>query len=62
MSPISDVIAINNEKEFVRTIYAGNAIQTVTSTDPISLMTIRGTSFPPVANTGGSPVTEEGKY
>ena len=44
----------------MRTIYAGNAIQTVTSSDPISLITVRGTAFPVSATTGGSASIEDG--
>lgn len=32
---------------FVRPIYAGNAILTVQSTDPVKIITLRGTSFQP---------------
>lgn len=45
---------------FVRPIYAGNAILTVQSTDPIKLLTVRQTSFPPAAQEGGSASIEEG--
>ncbi|KAJ1674057.1 Electron transfer flavoprotein alpha-subunit, partial [Spiromyces aspiralis] len=43
---ISDVIGIESQDTFVRPIYAGNAIATVKSTDPIKVLTIRTTSFP----------------
>lgn len=46
---ISDVTSIESEDTFVRPIYAGNAILTVQSTDPLKLLTIRGTSFQPAA-------------
>ncbi|XP_003386426.1 PREDICTED: probable electron transfer flavoprotein subunit alpha, mitochondrial [Amphimedon queenslandica] len=59
VAPISDIIGINGEREFVRTIYAGNAIQTVTSSDPVSLITVRGTAFPPSGPTGGSANIED---
>ena len=42
---ISEVMAINGADEFVRPIYAGNAIQTVTSADAKKVMTIRTASF-----------------
>ena len=44
----------------MRTIYAGNAIQTVTSSDPVSLITVRGTAFPPSGTNGGSANVEDG--
>ncbi|XP_042894980.1 electron transfer flavoprotein subunit alpha, mitochondrial isoform X2 [Parasteatoda tepidariorum] len=45
VSPISDVIAIKDTDTFIRTIYAGNAIQTLKALDSIKLLTIRGTNF-----------------
>lgn len=57
---ISDVIAIEGENTFVRPIYAGNAIATVESSDPIKLLTIRGTAFPPAEAAGGSAAVEDG--
>jgi len=45
MSMIADVIKIISPDTFVRPIYAGNAIATVQSNEPIKLMTIRGSAF-----------------
>ncbi|GBN89234.1 Electron transfer flavoprotein subunit alpha, mitochondrial, partial [Araneus ventricosus] len=45
VSPISDVIGIKNADTFVRTIYAGNAIQTLKAKDAVKLLTVRGTNF-----------------
>lgn len=42
---LSDVIAIDKEDIFKRPIYAGNAIATVQSTDPIKVITVRPTAF-----------------
>ncbi|MCD6055419.1 MAG: etfA [Gammaproteobacteria bacterium] len=42
---LSDVITILDERTIERPIYAGNAIETVKSHDPIILMTIRPTAF-----------------
>lgn len=50
---ISEVIGIESADTFVRPIYAGNAIATVTSTDTVKVMTVRGTAFDDAA-TGGS--------
>ncbi|WP_206955905.1 electron transfer flavoprotein subunit alpha/FixB family protein [Trinickia acidisoli] len=44
-SQISDVIAIDSPDTFQRPIYAGNAIATVQSPDPIKVATIRTTAF-----------------
>ena len=37
VSPISDIIGVKDESTFVRTIYAGNAILTLQSTDPVKV-------------------------
>ncbi|KAL2137409.1 hypothetical protein VTI74DRAFT_30 [Chaetomium olivicolor] len=57
---ISDITAIENDKTFVRPIYAGNAIATVESSDAVKVITVRGTAFPaaPVAN--GSAAIDDG--
>ncbi|KAL6247764.1 Electron transfer flavoprotein alpha-subunit [Rhinocladiella similis] len=57
---LSDVMSIESEDTFVRPIYAGNAILTVQSSDPIKLLTVRQTSFPPAETEGGSAPVEEG--
>ncbi|KAI9789182.1 MAG: Electron transfer flavoprotein alpha-subunit [Peltula sp. TS41687] len=53
---VSDVMAIESEDTFVRPMYAGNIIATVQSSDPIKIMTIRGTAFSPAETSaeGGS--------
>lgn len=45
VAQISDIIAIENSETFVRPIYAGNALATVKSIDPIKVMTVRTTAF-----------------
>lgn len=57
VSPISDIIGVKDDSTFVRTIYAGNAIQTLTSSDPVKVITVRGTAFE-AAQTGGAAATE----
>ena len=42
---ISDVIRVVSADTFERPIYAGNAIQTVQSTDPIKVITVRTAAF-----------------
>ena len=42
---ISDIIKVVGPKTFERPIYAGNAIQTVESTDPKIVVTVRTASF-----------------
>jgi electron transfer flavoprotein alpha subunit len=46
---LSDVIVIDSEDTFKRPIYAGNAIATVQSQDPIKVITIRPTAFEKLA-------------
>ena len=60
MAPISDIIGVKGENEFVRTIYAGNAICTVKTADSPVVFTVRGTSFAP-CELSGSAAVEEGK-
>ncbi|CAG5131346.1 unnamed protein product, partial [Candidula unifasciata] len=58
VSPISEIIGVENDSTFVRTIYAGNAIQTLHSNEPVKIITVRGTSFE-AAPTGSSAPTEK---
>jgi electron transfer flavoprotein alpha subunit len=55
---ISDISAVESVDTFVRPIYAGNALATVQSKDPIKIITVRGTAFPPAEATGGSAPIE----
>ena len=61
VAPISDIVEVKSENTFVRTIYAGNAVQTLESVDPVKLITVRGTAFEAAADEGGSAATEAGK-
>ena len=58
-SQVSDIIKIIDKETFVRPIYAGNALATVRSKDPIKIITIRPTSFESVSKEGGSGSVEE---
>lgn len=60
VSPISEVIGIKDDSTFVRTIYAGNAIQTLTSTEPIKVITVRGTAFEAAEMTGSASMENVG--
>jgi electron transfer flavoprotein alpha subunit len=55
---ISDITSIESDDTFVRPIYAGNAMQTVQSSDDIKLMTVRTTAFEPASEQGGSAASE----
>jgi len=58
VNPISDIIAIDGEDTFTRTIYAGNAIQKVQSSDAVKICTVRTTAFDDAAASGGSGASE----
>ena len=45
VAQISEIIGIENPDTFIRTIYAGNAIATVQSTDAKKVLTVRPTAF-----------------
>jgi electron transfer flavoprotein alpha subunit len=55
---ISDISGVENADTFVRPIYAGNALATVKSGDPIKVITVRTTAFDAVSPFGGSAAVE----
>jgi electron transfer flavoprotein alpha subunit len=55
---ISDISGVESADTFVRPIYAGNALATVKSKDPIKVITVRTTAFDAVPATGGSAPVE----
>ncbi len=55
---VSDISAIVSADTFVRPIYAGNAMATVKSGDPIKLITVRTTAFDAAPAEGGSAAVE----
>lgn len=57
---ISDITAIENDKTFVRPIYAGNAVATVESSDSVKVITIRGTAFAAATPGTGSATVVDG--
>ena len=59
VAQISEIIAVHSADTFDRPIYAGNAIATVQSSDPIKVITVRGTGFDAVAAEGGAASVEE---
>ncbi len=59
VQPISDIISVESEDTFKRPIYAGNAIATVQSSDPVKVITVRGTGFDAAESTGGSAAIED---
>ncbi|MGE3248553.1 MAG: electron transfer flavoprotein subunit alpha/FixB family protein [Beijerinckiaceae bacterium] len=53
---ISEIIKVVSPDTFERPIYAGNAIQTVQSTDARKIITVRTASFQATASGGSAPV------
>ncbi len=56
VAQISDIVAVEGPDTFVRPIYAGNALATVQSADPVKVITVRTTGFEAVGQGGGAPV------
>ncbi|ESY33151.1 electron transfer flavoprotein subunit beta [Mesorhizobium sp. LNJC384A00] len=57
VAQVSEIIEVVSPDTFKRTIYAGNAIQTVQSTDAKKVITVRTASFP-VASQGNAAAVE----
>ena len=58
VQPISDISGIEAPDTFVRPIYAGNALATVQSGDPIKVITVRTTAFEAAPAKGGAAPIE----
>lgn len=58
VAQISEISAIVSPDTFVRPIYAGNVLATVTSIDAVKVATVRTTAFDPVAEGGDDAVIE----
>lgn len=58
MQQVSDIIAVEAADTFKRPIYAGNAIETVQSSDAQKVITVRPTAFDKAAAEGGSAAVE----
>jgi len=52
VAQVSDVIGVESPDTFTRPIYAGNAIATVQSADPVKVITVRTTGFDAVEASG----------
>ena len=53
---ISDIVKVESPDTFVRPIYAGNAMQTVKSTDGKKVITVRTSTFQATAEGGSAPI------
>ncbi|MCR4471864.1 MULTISPECIES: electron transfer flavoprotein subunit alpha/FixB family protein [unclassified Burkholderia] len=58
VAQISDITAVDSADTFQRPIYAGNAIATVQSFDPIKVITVRSTAFDAASDDGGNAAVE----
>jgi electron transfer flavoprotein alpha subunit len=58
VAQLSEIIAVESADTFVRPIYAGNVLVTAKSSDPIKVITVRGTSFDAAPAEGGSAAVE----
>jgi electron transfer flavoprotein alpha subunit len=56
LMPVTDVIAIHGPNRFDRPIYAGNAIETVSSGQAKQLLTIRASAFRPTQSGNNAPI------
>ena len=59
VAQVSDITAVVAPDTFERPIYAGNAIETVQSTDARKVVTVRATTFPAVESGGGTAPIEK---
>jgi len=58
VAQISEIVEVESADTFTRPIYAGNAMATVQSTDPVKVITVRGTAFEPAAVTSCTATVE----
>ncbi|SHE76068.1 electron transfer flavoprotein alpha subunit apoprotein [Modicisalibacter ilicicola DSM 19980] len=56
VAAISDILDVVSADTFKRPIYAGNAIATVQSADPLKVITVRGTAFDAAGETGSATI------
>ena len=56
VAQISEITAVESADTFIRPIYAGNALATVKSADPVKVITVRTTAFDAVAAGGAAAV------
>ena len=56
VAPISDIVEVVSADTFVRPIYAGNALETIQSSDAKKVITVRPTGFDAAANDGSASV------
>jgi electron transfer flavoprotein alpha subunit len=60
VAPISEIIEVVSPDTFVRPIYAGNALETIQSSDAKKVITVRGTAFKAAGEGGSAPIEAVG--
>ena len=58
VAPISEIVEVVSADTFVRPIYAGNALETIQSSDAKKVITVRPTAFAAAGESGGSGAVE----
>ena len=58
VAQVSEIVGVESADTFVRPIYAGSALATVRSSDPIKVVTVRATGFDAASAEGGSAAVE----
>ncbi|SEI94642.1 electron transfer flavoprotein alpha subunit apoprotein [Azotobacter beijerinckii] len=58
VAQLSDIVGVVSPNTFRRPIYAGNAVATVQSLDPVVVATVRASAFDPLPAEGGSAAVE----
>ncbi|AKR54298.1 Electron transfer flavoprotein, alpha subunit [Devosia sp. H5989] len=56
LMPVTDIVAVHGPGRFDRPIYAGNAIETVASSQAKNVLTIRAAAFRPAGQGGPAPI------
>ena len=60
VAPISEIVEVVSADTFVRPIYAGNALETVQTSDAKKVITVRPTAFPAAGEGGSAPIETVG--
>ena len=56
VAQISDIVEVKSPKTFVRPVYAGNALETVETSDKVVVGTVRTTAFASAGDGGSAPI------
>lgn len=59
VQPVTDVVKVVDAATFVRPMYAGNALATVSTAEPVKVLSVRATAFDKAPATGGAGAAVE---